>query len=146
VTLTFDFLYIKCLQRECQVPLAYQDFCREVGVPNEILTDNCKVQSGEKFKKINGENMTKHNVLTLHCKNQNLSECRMQDIKQRAILVLFWSGAPITFWCYAPVESVVNCLNQTSKRKLKGHTSIEGLTDNTLDISMFCFKFWQAIK
>ena len=140
MALAFDFLYIKCLRRESQVLGAYEDFCREVRAPNELLTDNSKVQSGKNFKKINRENMTKHNFSTSHCQNQNPIECRIQDVKHRAILVLFASKAPLNFWCYA-VEFVVNCLNHTSKRKLNGRISIEGLTGNTPDISIFYFEF-----
>ena len=43
VAVTFNYLWIKCLRRESQVLGAYQDFCREVGAPNELLTDNSKV-------------------------------------------------------------------------------------------------------
>ena len=67
VLLAYDFLQIQCLRRESQVASVYQDFCREVGAPNELLTDNSMVQSGEKFKKINRENITQHNFTTPHC-------------------------------------------------------------------------------
>jgi hypothetical protein len=94
---------------------AYQDFCREVGVPNELLTDNSKVQSGTKFKTINRENMTEHNFSTPHCQNQNPAERKIQDVKHHAILVLFSAAAPLTFWCYA-IGFVVDCLNHKSKK------------------------------
>ena len=112
-----DYLWVSLLRRESQVPGAYQDFCREVGCPNELLTDNSKVQSGEKFKKINRENLTNHVFSTPHCQNQNLAERKIQDVKHRSVLILYESKAPLLFWCYA-VEFVTNCLNHTSREKL----------------------------
>ena len=47
-----DFLWVKCLRRESQVPGAYKDFVIEVGAPNELLTDNSKVQCGEKLRNL----------------------------------------------------------------------------------------------
>jgi len=89
------------------VPGAYRDFVSEVGAPNELLTDNSKVQSGEKFAKINRENLTKHIFSTPHNQNQNPAERKIQDVKHRSVLVLFASKAPLVFWCYA-VESSQN--------------------------------------
>ena len=145
VALIFDFLWVKVLRRESQVPGSYQDFCNEVGMPNELITDNSKVQSGKKFAKINRENRTKHIFSTPHCQNQNPAERKIQDVKHRAILVLYQSGAPLVFWCYA-IQFVTDCLNHTSKSKLDKSTPIEMLTGNTPDISMFRYAFWQPIE
>ena len=139
-----DFLWVKCLRRESQVPGAYQDFVSEVGAPSELLTDNSKVQSGEKFAKINRENLTKRIFPPLTIQNQNPAERKIQDVKHRSILVLFASKAPLVFWCYA-VEFITECLNYISKVKLN-NTSIEVLSSNTPDISAFRFEFWQSIE
>jgi len=64
-----DFLWVKCLRRESQVPGAYKDFVTEVGAPNELLIDNSKVQCGEKFAKFNRKILTTHVFSTPH--NQN---------------------------------------------------------------------------
>eukprot|EP00957_Ditylum_brightwellii_P063116 4791234-Ditylum_brightwellii.AAC.1 len=48
-----DFLWVKLLRQESQVPGAYDDFCIEVGTPNELLTDNSKVQDGLKLTEVN---------------------------------------------------------------------------------------------
>ena len=95
-----DCIWVKLLRRESQVPGAYQDFVQEVGTPNELLSDNSKVQAGEKFKKINRDNLTAHNFSTPYCQNQNPAERKIQDVKHRGILVLFESNAPLVFWCY----------------------------------------------
>ena len=116
-----DCIWVKLLRRESQVPGAYQDFVREVGTPNELLSDNSKVQAGEKFKKINRDNLTADNFSTPHCQNQNPAERKIQDVKHSGILVLFESNAPLVFWCNA-IYFVVECLNHTSKPKLDGKT------------------------
>lgn len=144
VAILSDYLFLKCIRRESQVPGTYQDYCREVGVPNELLTNNSKVQSGEKFKTINRQNQTKHVFSTPHCQNQNFAERRIQDVKHRTVLVLFLSEAPLEFWCYA-VDFVVDCLNHTSKQKLSNKTPEEVMNGNTPDISPFRYKFWQPI-
>ena len=145
VALYADYIWVKMLRRESQVPGAYQDFVRDVGTPNELLTDNSKVQSGEKFKKINRDNLTQHNFSTPHCQNQNPAERKIQDVKHRGILVLFLSKAPLVFWCYA-IYFVVECLNHTSKPKLDGLTPVGVLNNNTPDISVFRFQFWAPIE
>ena len=76
-----DFLWVKCLRRESQVPGAYQDFESEVGALNELLTDNSKVHSGEKFAELNRKILTKHVFSTPHNQNQNLAERKILDVK-----------------------------------------------------------------
>ena len=53
VTLTFDFIWVKLLRRESQVLGSYQELCNKMRMPNELITDNLKVQVGRKFAKIN---------------------------------------------------------------------------------------------
>ena len=141
VALFADFLWVKCLRRKSKVPGAYSDFVNEVGAPNELLTDNSKVQSGERFVKIDRKSQTKHNYSSPYCQNQNPAERRIQDVKHRSILVLFAANAPLVFWCYC-VEFIVECLNHTSKVKLKNKTPEEVMNSNTPDISVFRFEFW----
>ncbi len=140
-----DYIWVKCLRRESQVPGAYQDFCKEVGAPNELLTDNSKVQSGKRFTQIDKDHYTDHNYSTPHCQNQNPAERKIQDVKHRSVLVLHAAKAPLVFWCYA-VKFVVDCLNHTSKVKLKGRTPIGVINSNTPDISVFRYSFWQPIE
>eukprot|EP00957_Ditylum_brightwellii_P128877 9830956-Ditylum_brightwellii.AAC.2 len=52
VVLFMDFLWVKLLRQESQIPGVYNDFYREVGTPNELLTDNSKVQAGLKLLEI----------------------------------------------------------------------------------------------
>ena len=145
VATTWDFLYVKLLRRESQVPGAYKDFCNEVGVPNMLLTDNSKVQAGRKFQEINRQNQTKHVFSTPHCQNQNTSERKIQDVKHLAIMLLYRTLAPLTFWCYA-VLYVVDCLNHTAKRSKDWQVPASMKEGSTQDISVFRFTFWQPIE
>eukprot|EP00557_Chaetoceros_sp_GSL56_P014026 CAMPEP_0176478512 /NCGR_PEP_ID=MMETSP0200_2-20121128/1227_1 /TAXON_ID=947934 /ORGANISM="Chaetoceros sp., Strain GSL56" /LENGTH=1865 /DNA_ID=CAMNT_0017874457 /DNA_START=317 /DNA_END=5915 /DNA_ORIENTATION=+ len=145
VAVTWDFLWIKVLRRESQVPGAYLDFCKEVGAPNTLLTDNSKVQSGRKFQEVNRKNKTDHTFTTPHCQNQNLAERKIQDVKHKAIMHLYSSDAPLSFWCYA-VKYVVDCLNHTAKQSLNWQVPQTLLSSNTVDISVFRFYFWQPIE
>jgi hypothetical protein len=42
------FLYVKGMRRESHSHSAYQDFVRDVGAPNMLLTDNSQTQTGKK--------------------------------------------------------------------------------------------------
>ena len=145
VATTWDLLWIKLLRRESQVPGAYLDFCKEVGAPNELLTDNSKVQSGRKFTNIDRQNKTDHNFTTPHCQNQNVAERKIQDVKHKAIMVLYLSDAPLMFWCFA-VQFVVDCLNHTAKSHLNWQVPQSLFSNNTVDISVFRYYFWQPIE
>ena len=131
-----DYLWAKCLRRESQVPGAYADFCKEVGAPNELLSDNSKVQHGKKFTTIDRQNSTHHIYSTPHCQNQNMSERKIQDVKHKTEIILYKSLAPLVFWCYAVIFAI-DCLNYTSHAKLDWRTPAGVLTSNTVDISVF---------
>eukprot|EP00957_Ditylum_brightwellii_P190643 14513464-Ditylum_brightwellii.AAC.2 len=77
--------------------------------------------------------MIPHIFSTPHYQNQNPSEQRIQDVKHRAILLLYYACALLVFWCYA-VNSILDCLNHTSKARLDWRTSKGMLTGNTVDI------------
>ena len=141
----WDLIWVKLLRRESQVPGAYIDFCKEVGAPNELLTDNSKVQSGRKFQEINRKNKTDHNFTTPHCQNQNVAERKIQDVKHKAIMVLYRADAPLSFWCFA-TRFIVDCLNHTAKAKLNWQIPQALFKSNTVDISVFRYYFWQPIE
>lgn len=145
VALTWDYVWVKLLRRESQVPGAYMDFVQEVGAPNMLLTDNSKVQSGKKFEEINRKNQTDHVFSTPHCQNQNQSERKIQDVKHRAILLMKSSMAPLVFWCYA-IKFIVDCLNHTAKPGLDWQVPATLKDGSTKDISVFRYEFWQPVE
>jgi len=121
---------------------ACQDFIREVGTPNVLLTDNTQTQVGNKWKEISRSNLTQHKCSTPDKQNQNQSERKMGDVKPRTACTLFASQAPIVFWSYC-LQFTVHCLNLTARRCLNWRTSTEALAGFTPNISHLKFAFWE---
>ena len=139
-----DYLFVRCMQREAHSHGAYQDFIREIGAPEMIVTDNSQTQTGQKWEQTSRSVMTKQRTFAPHNQNQNKAERRIGDVKHKTVHVLFRSGAPLLFWCYALIF-VVDCLNHLAKKSLGWRTSEEVLNGETADLSPFRFTFWQEI-
>ena len=97
VHLLTQFLWIANLRREKYNHGAYQDYIREVGTPNTLLTDNTKSQTGKKWTKTSINNQTQQIMLAPDKQNQNASERNINDVKNRVDYTLFASQAPIVF-------------------------------------------------
>ena len=71
VHLWTQFLWIENLRQERDNHISYQDFIREVGTPNILLTNNSKSQVGKKWTETSRKNKT-HQKQSAHDKqNQN---------------------------------------------------------------------------
>ena len=68
------FLYVKEMRKESHSHGAYQDFIRDVGASNVLLTDNSQTQSGVKWTRASRENVTKQIHTVPHNQNQNQAE------------------------------------------------------------------------
>jgi hypothetical protein len=139
-----DYLFVRCMQREAHSHGAYQDFVREIGAPELIVTDNSQTQTGKKWEATSRSIITKQRKFEPHNQNQNKAERRIQDVKHRVMMVLGKAKAPLIFWCYCLIY-VIDCLNFTAKKSLGWKTSYEILNGDTPDISAFRFGFWQPI-
>jgi hypothetical protein len=142
IHLATQFLFVALLRREKDNHGGYQDFIREVGAPETLLSDNAKSQTGERWKQTSRRNMTNQITSAPMKQNQNHAERKIGDVKRRTVLTLHFASAPITFWCYA-IQFVVMCLNVTARRRLNWRTPHERLYGTTPDISRFRFQFWQ---
>lgn len=140
-----DYLFVRCMQREKHSHGAFQDFIREMGAPNVLLTDNSKTQTGKKWTATSRQYVIKQRTISPHNQQQNKAERRIQDVKNKLSFVMDENNAPLEFWCYALIY-VVDCLNHVSKKKLDGRTSEEVLNGDTPDISPFRFSFWQLVE
>ena len=140
-----DYLFVRCMQRESHSHGAYQDYIREVGASEMIVTDNSRTQTGKKWLRTSRDVMTKQRRFTAYNQNESKVERRIGDVKHKTTLVLQRSRAPLIFRCYALIF-VVDCLNHVAKKPLGWKTSTELLNGDTADISAFRFKFWQPIK
>ena len=119
---------------------AYQDYIREVGTTNILLTDNAKSQNGKKRTETSRKNQTQQIMSAPDKQNQNALEQKINDVKHRVDYTLFAFQAPIEFWCYC-MQYVVYCLNLTAWRCLNYRTSTDALTSITPDISHLKFTF-----
>jgi len=50
-----DYLFVRCMQRESQSHGAYQDYIREEGASEVVVTDNSKTQTGKNWKRQVGQ-------------------------------------------------------------------------------------------
>ena len=89
-----DFLFVRCMQRESHSHGAYQDYIREVGASELIVTDNSCTQTGKKWEKTSREVMTKQRRFTPHNQNESKVEQRIGDVKHKVVLVLQRAKAP----------------------------------------------------
>jgi hypothetical protein len=139
-----QLLYVKCMRRESHSHGAYQDFVRNVGAPNVLLTDNAKTQIGKKWTGTSRVNVTKQINSAPHNQNQNQAERKIRDVKRRVMLTLRRSCAPLIFWCFC-LYFIVDCLNHTASKQLEWRTPRERHDGHTPDISMFRFQFWEPV-
>lgn len=138
------YLYVRCMRREAHSHGAYQDFVRDIGAPNLLLTDNAQTQVGQKWTKTSRDNVTKQIATVPHNQQQNQAERKIRDAKTRVLLALRKANAPVTFWCYC-LQWIVDCLNHTAHKQLDWRTPKELLDGDTPDISMFRFSFFEPV-
>ena len=140
-----DYVFARCMQRESHSHGAYQDFIREIGAPQLLVTDNSQTQTGKLWEVTSRKTMIKQRKFAPYNQNQNKAERRIQDAKHKTMLVMYHADAPLDFWCYALLH-VIDCMNYTAKKSLGWRTSYELLNGDTPDISAFRFSFWQLIE
>ncbi len=138
------YLYVRCMRREAHSHGAYQDFVRDIGAPNLLLTDNAQTQVGQKWTKTSRDNVTKQVATAPHNQQQNQAERKIRDVKTRVLLTLRKANAPVTFWCYC-LQWIVDCLNHTAHLQLDWRTPKELLDGITPDISVFRFSFFEPV-
>ena len=138
------FIYVRCMRREAHSHGAYQDFVREVGAPNLLLTDNARTETGKKWTKTSRDNITKQVAIAPHNQNQNQAERKVRDLKARVLVTLRKANAPIQFWCYCLLW-IADCLNHTAQQQLQWKTPMEVLHGTTPDISVFRFAFFEPV-
>ena len=145
VHLLTHFLWIANPQKEKDNHGAYQDYIREVGTPNILLTGNSKNQTVRKWTETSQNNQKQQIMSAPDKQNQNASEQKINDIKHRVYNTLFASQSPIIFWYYC-MPFFVYCLNLRAWCLLNYRTYTEALTGHTPDIFhlkfTFCSKPW----
>ena len=82
------------MKRESEAPTVLEDFCRNVGVPSGIKSDNAKVQTSKLWKDICRKFCISTSTTEPHHPQQNPAERRIKTIKQLALRLLDRCGAP----------------------------------------------------
>jgi hypothetical protein len=93
------------MRREAHPHGAYQDFVRNIGTPNILLTDNSQTQTGKHRWTASRKNVSKQPIGALQ-QNQNHAERKIQDVKKRVILTLRYAKA-LLFWCFVYTSSLI---------------------------------------
>ena len=81
-----DFLCVRCMQREAHSHGTYEDYIREVGASEIIITDNSQTQKGRKWEATSRHVMTKQRIFTLQNQNESKVELRIRDSKHKCTL------------------------------------------------------------
>ena len=142
IHLLTQYLWIACLRQEKDNHRAYQEYIREVGTPNILLTDNANSQVGKKWTGNSCKNMTQQRMSAPDKHNKNASERKVNDVKHMVASTLFASNTPIVLWWYC-MQFFVYSLNMAAWRRLNYRTPTEALLGLTPDISHLKFTFWK---
>ena len=140
-----DYMYVKPLRTESHSFTALQDFGRQVGIPNELKTDNAKTETGRKWTEWCRKFLVKTKFTEPHHPWQNYSEHGIGELSRMVKRCMRVFNAPMSRhgWCQQWCCRVRNSL---ASRKLNWRTPEERLTGNTPDLSVFRFHFWQEIE
>ena len=95
-----NFIYCKPLKKETQSHSAFLDFLRNVGIPNSLLSDNSQTQTGEKWTESCRQYRITQTHRVPHNQNQNLAENAIGTLKNKVMMTLLYSCAPLVFWFY----------------------------------------------
>ena len=140
-----DYMYVQPLRTESHSFSALQDFGRQVGIPQELKTDNAKTETGKKWTDWCRKYLVKTKFTEPHHPWQNYSEHGIGELSKMVKRCMRAFNAPMSRhgWCQLWCCRVRNSL---ASRKLKWRTPEEKLTGNTPDLSVFRFHFWQEVE
>jgi hypothetical protein len=106
---TSHLTVVFAMKTESQMADTLQDFIRQWGAPNGLLSDNSKTQTGAAVTDI----LRLYNIRDLqtepHHPNQNLAERRIQEVKRTSNSILDRTGAPGHLWMLCVLPSQPSC-------------------------------------
>ena len=117
-----------------------QDFCREVGIPNGLKSDNAKSEISKDWTQWCRKYLISQNFIEPHHPWQNLAENGVHDVARMVKRTMREFGAPLK-WHHYCQKWVVDVRNHLASKKLNWRTPKEKLTGVTPDISVFRFHF-----
>src|SRR5687768_8235358 len=85
LAVSWRLLYVKCMRKESHSHGAFQDFIRDIGAPNLLVTDNGKTQIGKMWTATSRQYAIKQSQMAPYNQNQNGAERKIQDVKRRVM-------------------------------------------------------------
>ena len=115
---------------------ALQDFCRQIGIPNTLRSDNAKSEQGGRWLQHCRDFCIRTEYTEPHHPQQNPAEQQAEHLNRMVRVALKMTNAPLTKydWCAKWVKDVHN---STALKSLNWKTPLEISTGETPDISMF---------
>ena len=135
-----DHLYL--MKRKSQAPDTFDDYVRQVGAPNYMISDHAAELIGDDWLRVARKAMIDTFITEPYHQNSNVAEKRGGNLKD-ALQLLFFNTpwAPFSFWCYA-LEYLANVRRCLAQRSLDWATPDEALHGETVDISVFRFPWF----
>jgi hypothetical protein len=134
------------MRSKSEMPLTFQDFMREEGIPNCLHSDGAAEQKSEKVKSLNREYLVKESYSEVANPWQNPAETQcVKWLKKTSHLMMDRVGSPEFVWLDAMTHiALVN--NWTADELLGWITPFEKRHGYTPDISaLLCFHFYEKI-
>ena len=141
--MTSHFLAGYPMSSESDMPLTFEEFIRENGAPQGLMSDNAKSETSARVKDLHRLYMIKDAQSEPHYEHQNPIERRIQDVKRITKSTMDRVGCPAKFWllCMLFVISLLNVMVNAN-----GVVPNTVVTGEVTDVSAYLsFHFWQEV-
>jgi len=129
-----------------EFPSALKEFCKEIGVPRDLIADPSGEQTSHKAREFAQKVGMNFRYLEHNTPHANLAELYVGLMKTAISRDLRETGCPLTLWCFA-TEWRMRVHNVTASKlsqcyRSNPYTATTGATTDISDISKFGFFQW----
>jgi hypothetical protein len=140
------FIYHYLMKAESAADQGLAEFIHNIGIPAQLHTDNAKVETLSKWKKLTSSHWIKTTVTEPYSPWQNRCEHEFGAARIHTRLVLETTKCPEQLWDYA-LAYVIFVRNHTARKALAWITPITAMTGDTHDISeILVFEFFEPVQ
>ncbi|EEC42861.1 predicted protein [Phaeodactylum tricornutum CCAP 1055/1] len=140
------FVYHFLMKAESEADQGLASIIQDIGIPAQIHTDNAKVETLSKWKKITSGHWIKVTVTEPYSPWQNRCEHEFGAVRIQTRLVMETTQCPEQLWDYA-ITYVVIVRNNTARKALNWQTPLTVMTGDTSDISeLLDFEFYEPVQ
>jgi hypothetical protein len=130
---------------ESQVPGTFEDFIRDVGAPQKLVSDNAKSETGKRMTDLLRLYCVKDGQSEPHQQNQNYAEQKIGQVKRMVNGIMDRTGTPAVYWLLCTLFSIC-LLNHLALDSLNWKTPMEVAFNQQPDISPFLqYHWWQKV-